>query len=216
MTPPWISADVFLFDVEGTLVDAVMPTLRCWREILLGFGQDVPLEALQRLSGLDGKLMLARLLPGVSAAERDSMIKQHGERYRREYLPQVQPFPGVRPLFEQLRQHGRAIGLATDCQNDELRHYLDITGVGDLVDGFACGDDVDCGKPAPDIIRLALDRVDAAMRPAVMIGDTVFDAQAARNAGIACVGVLTGHIAEDALRAAGCEAVLPDVTALRR
>ena len=47
-----------------------------------------------------------------------------------------------------------------------------------------------------------------------MVGDTAFDAQAAHHAGIASVGVLTGHIAGHILREAGCEAVFPDVTAL--
>jgi phosphoglycolate phosphatase-like HAD superfamily hydrolase len=215
----WTSAEmfafeVFVFDVEGTLVDAVMPTLHCWRETLLSFGEDIPLDTLHSLSGLDGKLMLARLLPGVSAADRDTMVEQQGARYRREVLPHVKPFAGVRDLFEELRRRDRTITLATDCQKDELRHYLAITGVSDLVDGFACGDDVECGKPAPDLVRIALERVSAGGKPSVMVGDTVFDAQAACAAGIASVGVLTGQIAEDALRAAGCAAVFPDVTAL--
>ena len=211
----WTRAKVFVFDVEGTLVDAVMPTLHCWRKTLLAFGHDIPLDALHRLTGLDGKLMLAQLLPGTSEPDRKTMIKQQGARYRDEFLPQVKPFPGVRALFDELKRRGRGIALATDCQKDELRHYLDITGVGGLVDAFACGDDVACGKPAPDLIRLALERIDAAGKRSVMVGDTVFDAEAARNAGIAAVGVLTGRIAEDALRAAGCDAVLSDVTALR-
>ena len=214
MAQEWTSAEVFVFDVEGTLVDAVMPTLRCWRETLLAFGHDIPLEALHRLTGLDGKLMLAQLLPGASASERETMIKRQGARYRGEFLPHVKPFSGVRALFEELKQRGRGIALATDCQKDELRHYLDITGAGDLVEAFACGDDVACGKPAPDLIRIALERSDAGGKRSVMIGDTVFDAEAARNAGIMAVGVVTGHIAEQALRDAGCETVLPDVTAL--
>jgi phosphoglycolate phosphatase-like HAD superfamily hydrolase len=214
MAQDWTSADVFVLDVEGTLVDAVVPTLCCWRETLLAFGHDIQLDALHRLTGLDGKLMLAQLLPGVSACDRETMIKQQGTRYRDEFLPQVKPFPGVRALFEELKRRSRGIALATDCQKDELRHYLHITGVGDLVDAFACGDDVECGKPAPDLVRVALERIDAIGKRGVMVGDTAFDAEAARDAGIAAVGVLTGHIAEEALRAAGCETVLPDVTAL--
>jgi HAD superfamily hydrolase (TIGR01549 family) len=214
MTKAWNNAEVFAFDVEGTLVDAMMPTLRCWRETLLTFDQDVPIDALHRLSGLDGKLMLAQLLPQVSATDRDAMIEQQGTRYRREFLTHVKPFPGVRELFEELRRRGRQIALATDCQKDELRHYLDITGISDLVGAFACGDDVECGKPSPDIIRIALDRIDAKGRPSVMIGDTVFDAKAAGQAGIASVGLMTGHIDEESLRLAGCEAVFRDVSAL--
>ena len=215
MTQDWTSAEVFVFDVEGTLVDAVMPTLRCWHETLLAFGHDIPLDVLHRLTGLDGKLMLAQLLPGASTSDRETMIKQQGARYRGGFLPHVKPFPGVRELFDELRRRGRGVALATDSQKDELRHYLDITDAGDLVDAFACGDDVECGKPAPDLVRIALERIDAGGKRSVMVGDTVFDAESARNAGITAVGVLTGRIAEGSLRVAGCEAVLPDVTALR-
>src|ERR1043165_7710182 len=193
----WSRAEVLVFDVEGTLVDAVVPTVRCWHETLLTFGHNIPRDALHSLSGLDGKLLLAQLLPGVSATDRDTMIEQQGARYRRDFLPHVKPFSGVRDLFQELQRRGRTIALATDCQKDELRHYLRITGIGDdLVNAFACGDDIECGKPAPDVVRIALERADAVGQPALMIGDTVFGAEAARNAGIASAGVLTGYVAE--------------------
>lgn len=208
-------AEVFVFDVEGTLVDAMMPTLRCWRETLETFGHDISLADLHRLSGMDGHEMLAQLLPGMSKLERDEIIKRQGERYREEYLPHVPAFPGVRALFEELKRRDRKITLATDCQKDELRQYLAIAEIEDLVDAVACGDDVRRGKPAPRVLEVALRRVRAGRKPSVMVGDTPFDAEAARRAGILSIGVLTGHFSERALREAGCHAVLRDPVALR-
>lgn len=209
-----LHAEVWIFDVEGTLVDAAMATLRCWRETLAEFGYDVGLAELHRLSGMDGHEMLRKLLPRTSARERDTIIERQGARYREEYLAHVPAFPEVRALFEELKRRGCRIALATDCQQDELRHYLDITGVEDFVDAIACGDDVRRGKPAPGVVEIALRRVKAARRPAAMVGDTPFDAQAARKAGIAAIGLLTGHFAERDLREAGCAAVFRDPAAL--
>src|SRR5436853_1367593 len=83
--PVWTNAEVFIFDVEGTLVDAMMPTLRCWRETLAHFGHDVSLAELHRVAGMDGEEMLTQLLPDVSKAERKEITEREGKRYREEY-----------------------------------------------------------------------------------------------------------------------------------
>jgi phosphoglycolate phosphatase-like HAD superfamily hydrolase len=92
-----------------------------------------------------------------------------------------------------------------------LERYLDITGIAGLVDGVACGNDVKVGKPSPDLVSLALKRVRAGRAQAVLVGDTPYDSEAARAAGIRPIGVLTGHFSERTLREAGCEAVFADV-----
>jgi len=213
--PSWTEAEIFVFDVEGTLVDAMMPTLRCWRETLQAFGHDISLAELHALSGMDGAAMLARLLPETPERVRKEIIELQGKRFRADFLPHVPAFPGVRALFEELKRRGRRIALATDCQKDELDHYLAVADIAGLADAIGCGDDIRRGKPAPGVIDVALRRVRAGHRPCVMIGDTPFDALAARKAGIGSVGVLTGHFSERALREAGCVAVLRDVVAAR-
>jgi phosphoglycolate phosphatase-like HAD superfamily hydrolase len=105
--PPWTGAEVFIFDVEGTLVDAMMPTLRCWRETLAHFGHEVSLAELHRLAGMDGEEMLAQLLPGLSRTERKDIVEYEGKRFREDYLSQVRGFPGVRALFEELKRRKR-------------------------------------------------------------------------------------------------------------
>jgi phosphoglycolate phosphatase-like HAD superfamily hydrolase len=211
---PWTDAGVFIFDVEGTLVDAVMPTLLCWRETLAAFNHDASLADLHARSGMDGHAMLAQLVPDVPKRVHDEMIRQQAARYRKEFLPHIRPFRGVRALFEDLKRRNRRIGLATDCRKDELRRYLELTGVEDLVDAAACGDDVRRGKPDPGLVQLGLRRLRAGRKPAVMVGDTPFDAAAARKVGIRAVGVLSGHFSAGTLHEAGCEAVLRDVAAL--
>ena len=211
----WTAAEVFVFDVEGTLVDAMMPTLRCWRETLAQFGHDFSLAELHRLAGMDGDDMLALLLPDVAKSVRKEIVEQEGKRFRDEYLAHIPALPGVRPLFEQLKRSGRWIALATDCQTEQLRHYLDVCAIEDLVDAISCGDDIKQGKPAPDVVDIALRRVRAGRKPCVMVGDTPYDAQAALKAGVIPVGVLTGHFAAGELHEAGCRAVLRDPVALR-
>jgi phosphoglycolate phosphatase-like HAD superfamily hydrolase len=213
--PVWSSAEVFIFDIEGTLVDAMMPTLRCWRETFAHFCHEISLAELHFLAGMDGQEMLTKLLPGSSKTERKEMLEYQGKRFREEYLPHVPAFPGVRALFEELKRRGRKIALATDCDKSQLRQYLTVTGTESLIDAIGCGEDVKHGKPAPDVMEVALRRVRAGRKHAVMIGDTPYDAQAALSAGVTPVGVLTGHFSGRALQEAGCRAVLRDPLALR-
>jgi len=137
----------YIFDVEGTLIDCVPDILRCWSETLTAHGIAVPSAHLQRLSGMDGDEMLTTLVPGLDATARKKILAGQGERYRAIYLPRVRAFPGVRAAFAAIKSSGGRIALATDCKNDELKHYRSLMNVDDLVDAIACGDEVSTLAP---------------------------------------------------------------------
>jgi len=202
----------YIFDVEGTLIDCVADILRCWRETLVAFGAPVPTFELQRLSGMDGDEMLATLVPSLDEPARKKILTAQGERYRAVYLPRVRAFPGVRALFTAIKSHGGRIALATDCESDELKRYRSLMNVDDLIDAIACADEVSSGKPDPALVELALHHLGSSpAASATMIGDTPFDAQAARSAGATAWGTLTGGHARSSLIDAGCSVVVASV-----
>jgi phosphoglycolate phosphatase-like HAD superfamily hydrolase len=172
------------------------------------------IKQLHPFSGMDGGEMLNILLRDNKAIDlKKEILKKQGQRYREKFLASVAPFPGIRGLFENIKQRGWRIGLATSCQPDELRHYDSIVNVCDLADAIACGQDVKRGKPYPDLHEAALQRLGTRGPQAVSVGDTPFDAIAASKAGIArIVGTLTGGFSEVTLRAAGCGLVLNQTT----
>jgi phosphoglycolate phosphatase-like HAD superfamily hydrolase len=207
----------YIFDVEGTLIDCIAETLRCWGETLAAFGVPVSSMNLQRLSGMDGDEMLATLLPDLDQDARKDVLKAQGERYRAVYLPRVPAFPGVREVFTEIKSRGGRIALATDCQPDELEHYRGLINADDLIDAVACGAEVSKGKPDPELVELALDRLGGTPGAfATMIGDTPFDAQAARSAGANAWGTLSGGHARSSLIDAGCSVVVSSVGDFRR
>jgi phosphoglycolate phosphatase-like HAD superfamily hydrolase len=95
-----------------------------------------------------------------------------------------------------------------------LKHYLSLLNVSDLIDAMACGDDVEHGKPDPRLVGLALRKLGVAAGEAVMIGDTPYDAEAARGAGTAAAGLLSGGFVEEVLTDAGCFAVAKNLNEL--
>jgi phosphoglycolate phosphatase-like HAD superfamily hydrolase len=207
----------YIFDVEGTLIDCVAEILQCWGETLAAFALQVPSAHLQRLSGMDGDEMLAILAPGLDEHARKDVLKAQGERYRALYLPRVREFPGVRATFAVIKSRGGRIALATDCKDDELKRYRALMNVDDLFDAVACGAEVSKGKPDPALVELALRHLGGMPAEfATMIGDTPFDAQAARRAGASAWGTLSGGHTRSSLIDAGCSLVVSSVGDVER
>jgi phosphoglycolate phosphatase-like HAD superfamily hydrolase len=181
-----IGHSLVIFDVEGTLVDSATLTLRCWQETLQSFGFEFSLATLQRHSGQDPHDMLHELLLGPRVTRvLPRVIEAQGRLYRDKYLPQVTAFPHVRALFERVKRGRQRIAVATSSSADELDHYLALANVGDLVDAVACGDDVQHDKPDSALIEVALLRAGKlAPKDAIMIGDTPYDAIAAKRLGV--------------------------------
>jgi HAD superfamily hydrolase (TIGR01549 family) len=205
--------DGMIFDIEGTLIDCIPQNLRSWQETLSSFGFTVPIEVLRRYSGMDGSDMLQILAPGMDEKLRKQALEAEGKNYEAKYLKSVRAFAGVRALFEDIKRGGGKIAFATDCEDPQLKHYRAVLGVDDLIDVITCGEDVEEGKPSPGLVRLAAERL--GVPRAVMIGDTPYDAKAARAAGVSALGVLTGGFRDQALKDAGCFAVVREIADMR-
>jgi HAD superfamily hydrolase (TIGR01509 family) len=206
-----------MFDVEGTLVDCVPQTLECWQRTFAEFGFEYSITRLQHYSGCDPDDMIKALLRGPERTRLASILKKRqGKRYRSEYLPWVEAFPGVRALFEALAAAGCARSLVTSCAKDELDHYMKLTGIADLVGCIACGEEVKRQKPHPDLIDLALAKTGFPAGSAIMVGDTPFDAAAAKRAGVPAIGLLSGGFSNKALRTAGCKQTFRDPEHLKQ
>jgi HAD superfamily hydrolase (TIGR01549 family) len=204
----------YIFDVEGTLVDSVRQNLLSLQDALAEFGVTVAYDVLQLYSGLDGDQTLQLVAPGLDRGQRKNVLEVQSKLYEANYLGSVKAFAGVRELFEALTAGGGRIALATDCKGPELKHYLSLLNVTDLIDAMACGDDVEHGKPDPRLVGLALRKLGVPAGHAVMIGDTPYDAEAARGAGTAAAGLLTGGFAKEALEEAGCFVVAKELREL--
>ena len=131
-----------------------------------------------------------------------------------EYLPLVRPFSAVPDLLRRVRNAGLKIAVASSARKDELEKYIEIASIASLVDLITSSDDVEQSKPSPDIFQAVLGKLKIEAGEAVAIGDTPYDATAARKTSIATIGVLSGGFPEVSLRDAGCVEVYPGAAAL--
>ncbi|WP_050401031.1 HAD family hydrolase [Bradyrhizobium embrapense] len=204
-----------IFDLDGTLLDSVDLHALAWQEAMLQFGHDVSFEQVRSQIGKGGDKLIPAFLSADEQREHGKDLEEwRGNRFKNEYLPLVRPFSAVPDLLRRVRGAGLRIAVASSAKKDEVDKYLDIAGITDLVDVTTSSDDAEESKPAPDIFNVVLKKLKIDGADAVVIGDTPYDAEAARKAGVRTVGVLCGGFSEDELRKAGCAEVYPGPAAL--
>jgi len=131
-----------------------------------------------------------------------------------ELLGEVRVIAGARELLCKLKDRDLAAILASSASSDEVERYIELLDATGLVDGWTTPNDVSEAKPSPDLIEAALEK--AGTREAIMIGDTTWDIQAAKKAGIETLAVLSGGFGEDELRRAGATKVYDSIVDLSR
>ncbi len=204
----------FIFDVEGTLIDNVLAMLQCWSETLDEMGYKASVADLHPYSGMDGRRMLRRLLGRHDAKLLDHVVQLQAERYRLRYLPHARPFHGLRHLFAVIKERGAKIALATSCESDVLAHYRTIMNVDDLIDGACCGGDVKRDRSSLDMVGRAVRELRLPPAQIAMVGDTPYDTEAARAAGLYPISLQSGHFSRADLLDAGCTTVFFDLQVL--
>jgi HAD superfamily hydrolase (TIGR01509 family) len=205
-------SDAYIFDIDGTLLDSVDLHARAWQETFARYGIEVTFEEVRSQIGKGGDQLMPVFVPKDMLKRVGKQIEEERTSYFHDrYLPEVQPFPKVRELFEQLRADGKRIVLGSSAKKSEIDIYKKIADIDGLTEADVCSDDVDRSKPHPDIFHVALEKLGNPDPVAVMaVGDTPYDAEAATKAGITAVGVLCGGFAEKDLRQAGCVAIYRD------
>jgi HAD superfamily hydrolase (TIGR01509 family) len=129
-------------------------------------------------------------------------------------IPEVEPLDGARDLIAGFKEEGRTVILASSAKPDEVEHYLDLLDARDLVDGWTTAGDVEQTKPEPDLVAAAVEK--AGGGKAIMLGDSTWDCESAKRAGLQSVGVLTGGFSREELEEAGATCVFGSIAELRQ
>ena len=207
MTPPAV-----IFDVDGTLVDTSYLHTLAWARGVRDAGETVSMSAIHRLIGMGSDQLVEELL-GHESDEASDGHTQHFERLMEE----IEAFPSASELLEEVHRRGGRVVLASSASETELQAMLDALKPPDhAIHHITKSDDVEESKPASDIFRAALDAAELDPASSVVVGDTVWDIEAAKQCDLDFIGVLTGGISRQELEEAGAVAVYEDVADLLR
>lgn len=208
-----------IFDVDGTLIDSQAFIVQAMQGAFAEHGWRVPAHAeVLTIVGLSLPLAIARLagevdpvkLPAVVDAYKAQFIRLRAETGGEAAAPL---YPGARAALERLHARGVTLSVATGKARRGLDHALDGHGLRGFFATTQCADDAP-SKPDPGMVLNVLRDTGHAASDAVMIGDTTFDVEMARAAGVRAIGVGWGYHPVGALREAGASAIVESFDAL--
>lgn len=202
-----------LFDVDGTLLDTnYLHVLAWWRAFVDTGHGPLPMDRIHRAIGIPSEGLVRHVL-GEEPDDLDAIVEAHSTRYE-PLRDDVEPFARVADLLRACAERGAAVVLATSGKAADLDWMQPAIGAQDAVTGATTSEDVDAGKPEPDLLTTAVRDHGLDPERTVVVGDTVWDVEAAVQAGLPCVGLTCGGISEAELTAAGATAVYADPAAL--
>jgi HAD superfamily hydrolase (TIGR01509 family) len=204
VSPPLVA----VLDVDGTLVDTNYQHALAWYRAFRSLGETFPVWRVHRLIGMGGDQL-------VSAIGGDELEQRIGDQARERWVEEVDamidevaPLPGARDLLAGLRERGLRVVLASSGKPHHVDRYLDLLDARELAEAWTTSEDVEATKPAPDLLQVALRKLDEPEDAAsVLVGDSVWDVEAAGKAGMPAVVVRSGGFGDDELRAAGAVAL---------
>jgi HAD superfamily hydrolase (TIGR01549 family) len=203
-----------ILDVDGTLVDTNFHHALAWFRAFRQHEIVLPIWRIHRHIGMGGDQLVAALCDGETEREKGDDIRAAEKILYFELIGEVEPLRGARELIQDLKERGHAVVLASSAKEDEVDHYLDVLDARELADDWTTSADVEATKPEPDLVAAAMEK--AGDDDAVMVGDTTWDCEAAKRAGVPTVAVLTGGFSKAELREAGATAVFQSIEELRQ
>lgn len=189
-----------LWDVDGTLIDSAEYHWLTWRETLAGEGYDLTREQFEASFGRrNDEILRGYFGRDLAQAEVDRIGAAKEARYRELVRTRgIEPLPGVRRWLARLRAEGWHQAIASSAPHLNIEAILAALDISAYFDAVASAEDVERGKPDPQIFLAAAGKVGAAPERCVVVEDAPAGVEAARRAGMRSIGVLSSHPALEA------------------
>src|SRR3954453_8596972 len=201
--------DTVVLDVDGTLLDSNYHHVIAWARAFEHVGDTTPLWRIHRAIGMGGDKL-------VAAAAGDEVESEHGDairdRWEAEYdaiIGETRLLPGAKELLRVLKERGVDVALASSSIPKHAEHAFELLDADELADTATTSEDAEESKPDPELVEKALSRLDSDR--ACVIGDSVYDVEAAGRSGLPAYAVLTGGYGREELDRAGAAEVYTDL-----
>jgi beta-phosphoglucomutase len=202
-----------IFDMDGVIVDSHAAHIRTWKKFLLSLGKSVTDADLDFVrQGRKRQDILRYFLGDLEADEVQALCHRKDLLFRNE-AESIKMVPGVHGLLEELTQAGIPTGLASCGSTARVHHLLSRLQLRQYFMAVVTGDEVRTGKPNPEIFHKAAGQMRVHPAESIVFEDSVSGVQAAKAAGMKCVGIADRQ-QTPALLQAGADWVLPNFSGL--
>lgn len=213
----------YLFDFDGTLVDSAPDLTRALDYALARAGlPGVGLEAGKQMVGHGAGKLVERALRQTTGDPDITMDSPLARLTLSVFLEMYEPicaehsvlYPGALETLQTLKARGHRLGLVTNKPRRFVNLMLPVYGIEPLFDTVVAGDDLATKKPDPAMVHQALGELGVAPADACLVGDSIADLGAAKNAGVASILVTFGYAGDLDVRHAGADRVIESLTEL--
>jgi beta-phosphoglucomutase len=218
-----LSANPFavIWDVDGTLVDTAELHFQAWQALMEQIGQVFTRADFNPTFGLRNADIFHRLFGTQFTDEQIAELSERKETLYRAAARKhrVALLPGVRALLEGLHAAGFKQAIGSSAPRENVNLILNLTNTERFFQAIVSVEEIQRGKPDPQIFRLAADKLAVASAHCLVIEDAVAGVQAAKAAGMKCIAArFGGEHSEAALSQAGADLIvksLDEVTVQR-
>ena len=207
---------IIIFDFDGTLGDTQAVVVKSFKETVVRGGYDEPSEkACESVIGLSLDDCFKVMLKCD-----DAEAFRLSEIYQKDVFPQnvaavkVKPFPYVIETLEELKSQGYVMTIATSRAKDSAMSLIPMSGVGQYMSDIVTPQDVDNGKPAPDLAQKILEKYCAVPSETFIVGDAPCDVMMGKNAGCKTCAVTYGNGSPEALKQVKPDYMIDDIRQL--
>jgi len=205
-----------IFDWDGTLMDSISRIVSSMQSAARSCDLVVPSQnEAKSIIGLSLAVGIKKLFPALSEEGLDKMLVQYKYQYLEGDTTPSPLFEHSLELLTALKNDQRILAVATGKARPGLQRIFDVTGTEHFFNASCCAGEV-LSKPAPDMLLRILAELDMTADQAVMIGDTSYDMQMAKSAGIDRIGVTLGVDTRDVLNEYQPVAVVDSISELQQ
>jgi HAD superfamily hydrolase (TIGR01509 family) len=190
-----------LWDLDGVLVDTGSFHFEAWRELFESEGKEISEEEFRRTFGLRNDAILRDVLGDLPPQKVAELSRRKEEIFRAKIAGRITPIPGVVTLLQRLRQAGKRMAVVSSAPRQNVETMLHGLEIEDAFEVIIAEEDASRGKPDPQGYLLAAERLGVAPSECVVIEDAPGGVEAAKRAGIRCLG-LAAERAPETLSAA--------------
>jgi HAD superfamily hydrolase (TIGR01549 family) len=207
--------DTVVLDIDGTLVDSNYHHTLAWSRAFRSVGRTVPCWRIHRAIGMGGDRLVGAVAGQAVEDEAGDAVRASWEKEYDAMLAEPVAFPGAAELLTDLRERGLRVVLASSAIPRHAQRSIGLLGPRrDHAQAATTSEDAEESKPDPELLEAAIGRVDGSS--SLVVGDSVWDVEAAQRLGIPAVTVLSGGFGEGELREAGAAWVFADVAEVRQ
>ena len=193
-----------VFDMDGTILDTLDDLRTALNRALRISGYpERTRDEVRRFVGNGVKMLIRRAAPQDITEDRFAkLLSDFREWYNAHASDETRPYAGIREAIASLRAAGIKTAVVSN-KSDEGVRILCAEFFGGMFDVYLGVTEETRPKPAPDLVRRALDLLGAEPSQSVYIGDTEVDVQTAANSGLDFIGVLWGFRGRETLTELG-------------